>query len=65
METLVRSYAIAEITKTKSVVCAMMEDDALLAEVEAISSLLVSALERGRKVLLAGNGGSAADAQRW
>ena len=63
METLVRSYAIAEITKTKSVVCAMMEDDALLAEVEAISSLLVSALERGRKVLLAGNGGSAADAQ--
>ena len=63
METLVRSYATAEMSKTMGIVSAMLEDEVLLAEVEEISTLLIRALRGGRKVLLAGNGGSAADAQ--
>ena len=42
---------------------AMASDDALLGLVEAAASICVSALRNGNKILFAGNGGSAADAQ--
>jgi D-sedoheptulose 7-phosphate isomerase len=42
---------------------AMLADTVLLARVEEASSACIKALQEGRKVLLAGNGGSAADAQ--
>ena len=42
---------------------AMASDDELVGRIVAIAAACVAALENGRKVLFAGNGGSAADAQ--
>jgi D-sedoheptulose 7-phosphate isomerase len=41
----------------------LLEDADLIARVSQAAEMLVSAFERGKKVLLFGNGGSAADAQ--
>ncbi|HEV7264861.1 MAG TPA: D-sedoheptulose 7-phosphate isomerase [Falsiroseomonas sp.] len=43
----------------------MAADAALCATVEGIAALLADRLRQGRKLLLCGNGGSAADAQHW
>jgi D-sedoheptulose 7-phosphate isomerase len=56
-------YISAEIAKTRDLMGAMLADAELLAEVEAVSRACVEALRRGNKVMFAGNGGSAADAQ--
>ena len=42
---------------------AVLEDPALLAQVETVSKIVVDAYKNNKKTLLAGNGGSAADAQ--
>jgi len=42
---------------------AMLEDAALLAQVETVSKIIIDAYKNNKKTLLAGNGGSAADAQ--
>src|ERR1700733_11815731 len=52
-----------EIAKTGKLMEAMLADEALLAAVERVAALGVAAIRRGNKVLFAGNGGSAADAQ--
>ena len=41
---------------------AMLDDEILLAKIEEIAGLLISTFKNGNKVLLCGNGGSAADA---
>ena len=41
----------------------LLEDDHLIAQVEEVVEVLVSALKNGNKLMIAGNGGSAADAQ--
>lgn len=41
----------------------MLRDDNLLSSVKMAAGLCVDALKKGRKLLIAGNGGSAADAQ--
>jgi len=41
----------------------MLADSALLSRVEAAARACISAMKNNRKILLAGNGGSAADAQ--
>jgi D-sedoheptulose 7-phosphate isomerase len=46
-----------------AVLDAMLLDPGLLASIERAADLCVEALQSGRKILLAGNGGSAADAQ--
>ena len=51
---------IKESYKTKK---RILEDVELIASLERISIILVEALENGKKILFAGNGGSAADAQ--
>lgn len=58
-----RSYITAQIQETQHVMAAMLADEALLARVEAAAEASVTALRNGGKILLAGNGGSAADAQ--
>ena len=63
MENYMRSYITAQIQDTQQVMAAMLLDDALLARVEAAAEACIGALNDGGKVLLAGNGGSAADAQ--
>lgn len=44
---------------------AMAHDAALCAATARVAELSVAALQAGRKLLLCGNGGSAADAQHW
>ena len=41
----------------------LLEDEALLARIEQCINIIVHALSNGNRVILAGNGGSAADAQ--
>lgn len=52
-----------EITKAVDIFTAIRTDDALLDKVAGFARTIVRALEAGNKVLIAGNGGSAADAQ--
>lgn len=58
-----RSYITAQLKETQRVMISMLEDEALLARVEAAAEACVNALSKEGKILLAGNGGSAADAQ--
>jgi len=58
-----RSYITAQIQETQHVMAGMLADEALLARLEAAAEACINAMKRGNKVLLAGNGGSAADAQ--
>ena len=58
-----RSYITGQIHETQRVMLAMLADDALLARVGAAAEACITALNNGGKILLAGNGGSAADAQ--
>jgi D-sedoheptulose 7-phosphate isomerase len=56
-------YIAFQIQETQRVMSAMLSDGALLARVRAAAEASIRALQAGNKVLLAGNGGSAADAQ--
>lgn len=58
-----KNYITNQIQETQRVMSAMLADDALLARVEAAADACITALNNRGKVLLAGNGGSAADAQ--
>lgn len=58
-----RGYIAGQIQETQRLMSAMLAADALLARVEAAALACITALNNGGKILLAGNGGSAADAQ--
>lgn len=58
-----KGYISAQIAEAQRVMAAMLADGALLAAVEAAAGACIGCLQRGGKILLAGNGGSAADAQ--
>lgn len=55
----------SEIEESVNVKVSMMKDKKLIETVSRIIEEIVSALRRGRKILLCGNGGSAADAQHF
>ncbi len=59
MEKLIRT----SIENTLGVIALALADKELIAAVEKASAICVSALKQKRKILLAGNGGSAADSQ--
>lgn len=63
MENPVKSYIAAQIGEAQRVMAAMLADDKLLSELAAAANACTECVRRGNKVLLAGNGGSAADAQ--
>jgi D-sedoheptulose 7-phosphate isomerase len=63
MENFVRHYIIDQIADTRRIVAAMLEDTSLLERVENTVTACVQTFRAGGKILLAGNGGSAADAQ--
>jgi D-sedoheptulose 7-phosphate isomerase len=65
MENRIESYIRAEFEKTRQNFERMSQDGEMLAQVGAALELSVSALRAGKKILFAGNGGSAADAQHW
>ncbi len=53
----------AEITKTARLLDCMAADETLLSLIVTVADVCVTALRKGGKILFAGNGGSAADAQ--
>lgn len=60
-----RAYIVAEFDKARANFARMAEDEVMLAALERAVDLCVAALQAGRKLMFAGNGGSAADAQHW
>ena len=63
MENLMKIYIKKQITDAKNVMSTMLSDEGLLTSVEAAANACVQAMRSGNKIMLAGNGGSAADAQ--
>ena len=59
------AYIAGEFAKALANMQALAGDVALHADLQRAVSLCVQALRDGRKLLFAGNGGSAADAQHW
>jgi D-sedoheptulose 7-phosphate isomerase len=57
------SYISSQIAEVQRVMTAMLADRPLLVTVEAAAQACIASLKGGGKILLAGNGGSAADAQ--
>jgi D-sedoheptulose 7-phosphate isomerase len=58
-------YIAGEFGKSRALIDAMAGDAALHRQVVDVVARCVTALRRGNKILFAGNGGSAADAQHW
>lgn len=58
-----RSYIKEKIIEAHQVMLAMLADEPLQARLEQAAAACVQSLREGGKILLAGNGGSAADAQ--
>jgi len=56
-------YISAQIAEAQRVMGAMLTEPALLNKIEAAALACIDCMKRGGKILLAGNGGSAADAQ--
>jgi D-sedoheptulose 7-phosphate isomerase len=57
------SYISEQIAEAQRVMLAMHADQALSRTIEAAATACIQCFKRGGKILLAGNGGSAADAQ--
>ncbi|MGE8411570.1 MAG: D-sedoheptulose 7-phosphate isomerase [Pseudomonas sp.] len=58
-----RNYIVDKINETQQVMLAMLGDESLQAQLEQTVVACIDTLRNGGKILLAGNGGSAADAQ--
>jgi D-sedoheptulose 7-phosphate isomerase len=58
-----KNYIACQIQETQIIISSMLEDRTLHVCVESAARACINALSAGRKVMLAGNGGSAADAQ--
>ena len=58
-----RKYITNQITETHSIMGRMLADEGLLSAIESVTQVCIDSLKSGGKILLAGNGGSAADAQ--
>ena len=65
MEDRINQFVQGEFDKTLANFNAMAADQALRAQIVQAVALCVDALRAGNKLLFAGNGGSAADAQLW
>lgn len=58
-----KNYISAQISETHRIMSAMLDDKALFEELEKAAAACISCMQNGKRILLAGNGGSAADAQ--
>jgi len=58
-----KNYISAQIAETQRVMSSMLDDQALILTVENAATACIACIQNGGKILLAGNGGSAADAQ--
>jgi D-sedoheptulose 7-phosphate isomerase len=57
------AFTREELAKTAAMLAALQGDPAMVSAMTQVAELCATALRNGRKVLFAGNGGSAADAQ--
>lgn len=58
-----KNYISAQIAEAQRVMSAMLADEVLVSTVQASADACIRCFQQGGKILLAGNGGSAADAQ--
>lgn len=58
-----RAYIQEEVSKTLTTLKLLADDDSIIVAVEKVARRCIAALRAGNKILFAGNGGSAADAQ--
>lgn len=58
-----REYITAQINETQQIMSDMLTSRELLSQLEEVVSSCINSLRNGGKILFAGNGGSAADAQ--
>ena len=58
-----KSYIESQLIESQKIVNAMLNDESLLKTLEKVAEVCVKSLKGKGKILLAGNGGSAADAQ--
>lgn len=58
-----KKYISNQFSETQRVMAAMLVDENLISTMESATESCITCLQNGGKVLLAGNGGSAADAQ--
>jgi len=63
MAGLIADYAVAQMFEAQRIVSSMAADSDLISSMESVAQACVDSLKGGGKILLAGNGGSAADAQ--
>ena len=63
MEDNVKNYISAQLAEAQSVMSTMLADAELISTVQAATDACIRCLQQEGKILLAGNGGSAADAQ--
>lgn len=63
MENLTQSYIHSQISEAQRVMSRMLADESLQATLAAAAAACIECMKKGGKILLAGNGGSAADAQ--
>ena len=63
MENMKMDFIVSQISDTKRLMDDMLSDAILLNTVEEVAEICIQRLKQGNKILLAGNGGSAADAQ--
>jgi D-sedoheptulose 7-phosphate isomerase len=58
-----KNYISRQVEETQKIMSAILADTKLLTTVESAAQSCITAMKNGNKILLAGNGGSAADAQ--
>ncbi len=58
-----QNFIQGELLDSLDALTAAAKSELFIKQIEAISSTIVASLQQGKKILLAGNGGSAADAQ--
>lgn len=63
MEGTMKEYISEQIAEAGRLLSAMLADEVLLSRAESAATACIDCLSNGGKILLAGNGGSAADAQ--
>lgn len=57
--------AAAELAESAAAIAALAADPVLCAAVDGAAGMVVASLKAGGKLMICGNGGSAADAQHW
>ena len=63
MEDLANQYALRSLVDAHTVISSMLSDEKLQSQLASAAEACITSLKSGGKILLAGNGGSAADSQ--